>query len=524
MITTEGMTVIDFNSTDTAGKVEATNTKTVKIDKTVPSTPTDLRTTLGNGQITLDWTASTDSRGIKEYELYNGADDTFLRTIPATPTSYPVTGLANGTDYSFKITAKDNAGNESLKTGVVSGKPTNGSSNNNNNNNTGNNNTTTVEDTTPPSIKWINVEESQNLTGIYKIQIDSMDDSGIDYTSLYVDSEDEKNLVEKISIRQGIFFEFSLDTSKFSNAEHSLIAVSLDNSSNQNKAISKIKVKFGEEKKENESAGENAIETETIFSKTIVFGEKDKNFINNLSLNGAERDKAIELGKILKPQRKIEITKNGNSFNLIATISFENRDLNSLKFIEIIPKEFAQNASEIDSNIAFTILSEDPIIQFDLNSLDLNKTIELRYWLKTPITDENSANLIRKNLEEKFDYAPIFLDSSTIVSKESFNPSAEKTTNPNALFSLEKIGFLPILGAIAILGFIWIFVFSMKHPLKIVQEHTVEKNVSEEKPPEIAQGTIVGETESTAKKKKSEQIKELDNVEEKLKGLRKEAN
>ncbi len=487
-------------------------------DITAPAAPTGLTATAGNSQATLNWSASTDSvSGVKDYIIYlNEANH-----ATTSGTSYTVTGLSNGTSYSFRISARDNSGNEGAQAAAVSATPTAPTS-------SADNPITpaTEDDSSPPSIIWVNLQPKQNLSGIFKIQVDAIDASGIKYISMYIDSQDEKGFVEKITSKQGTYFEFSIDTTKFSDENHSLIVVSADNAPNQHTGTSTINVNFANAKNQNNDQENNEQnkppEKETFFSQITNFGEKDKNFINGISLEETAKQKAIELAELLKPKRKIEITKDGKKFNLKVTISFENTDLNSIKIVEIIPKEFAKSASEIGSDFNFNVLADDPIIEFDLNSLASNKTIELKYWLKADL-NESAAEEIPKNTDGKFS-APIILTTDIIVSKESFNIEMEKNSSPSAFFSLENIGFLPILGAIAILGFIWVFVFSMKHPLKIIHEHAVEKNVSEEKPAETGQGTIAGETEATAKKKKSEQIKELDTVEEKLKGLRKEAN
>ncbi len=513
----QGIKIIHVRFADSAGNW-ATADANVQIiyDLAGPGAPNIFTATPGNGQATLNWTASTDSlSGIKDYVIYlNNSASAYATTSGI---SYTVTGLTNGTSYSFQIKARDNSGNEGGSISA-SATPTAGSTGNDNNPGIPSN----QNDSSPPAIRWVNLQASQNLSGIFKVEVESIDDSGVNYTSLYVDSQSAENLVEKISVKKTAYFEFSIDTSKFSNGSHSLIAVSEDSSSNQNSGTSTITINFengesGGNDGENNGSGD-ADENKTIFSQTTNFGEKDKNFINSISLEQAAKEKAIQLGELLKPRRKIEIAKNGGSFSIIVTISFENTDLNSIKIVEIIPKEFAKSASEIVSDTGFEILNEDPIIEFDINSLDSNKTIELSYRLKTDF-NESAAEEIPKNIEGKFS-APILLAPEVNVSKDSFNV-VEKNEPQNAFSIIGISGILPILGAIAILGFIWLFVFSMKHPLKIIHEHTgLEKVSLEEKQKENA----TPEADSNAKKKKSEQIKELDVVEEKLKGLRKGAN
>ncbi|MEZ4801639.1 MAG: GEVED domain-containing protein [Gelidibacter sp.] len=79
-------------------------------DTTAPSTPTNL-TASGTTQTTtnLSWSASTDNVGVTGYDVYQGS--TVIATV--TVTTYQVTGLTAATAYSFRVRAKDAAGNVS---------------------------------------------------------------------------------------------------------------------------------------------------------------------------------------------------------------------------------------------------------------------------------------------------------------------------------------------------------------------------------------------------------------------------
>ena len=57
--------------------------------------------------VTLNWTAASDNKVVTSYRVYNGT--TLLGTV--TGTSYTVTGLTAGTQYTFKVQAGDAAGN-----------------------------------------------------------------------------------------------------------------------------------------------------------------------------------------------------------------------------------------------------------------------------------------------------------------------------------------------------------------------------------------------------------------------------
>ncbi|MEW7276994.1 GEVED domain-containing protein [Aquimarina sp. 2201CG1-2-11] len=79
-------------------------------DTQAPSTPTNLRASnIGNTSLSLTWTASTDNVGVSGYNVFRG--NTNLGTV--TGTSYNVTGLTANTAYSFRVRARDAAGNQS---------------------------------------------------------------------------------------------------------------------------------------------------------------------------------------------------------------------------------------------------------------------------------------------------------------------------------------------------------------------------------------------------------------------------
>ncbi|MFH8473201.1 glycosyl hydrolase family 18 protein [Streptomyces sp. NPDC018000] len=76
-----------------------------------PGTPT--ATSITDTSVKLSWTAATDDKGIKNYDVLR--DGTVVTTV--TGTTYTNTGLTAGTDYSYTVQARDTAG----QTGPVSG-------------------------------------------------------------------------------------------------------------------------------------------------------------------------------------------------------------------------------------------------------------------------------------------------------------------------------------------------------------------------------------------------------------------
>ncbi|MGA1824543.1 MAG: fibronectin type III domain-containing protein [bacterium] len=87
-------------------------------DTTAPSVPTGVRATVNSAtQVTITWNASSDSdSGIAGYYIYRDGE----QIDSSTTRSYADTGLTPETTYSYKISAYDNALNESAQSAAAS--------------------------------------------------------------------------------------------------------------------------------------------------------------------------------------------------------------------------------------------------------------------------------------------------------------------------------------------------------------------------------------------------------------------
>jgi chitinase len=86
-------------------------------DTQAPSTPSGLTVTgQTSSSVSLSWGASTDNVGVSGYDVYQGSSS----ATTVTGTSATVSGLSASTAYSFKVRARDAAGNLSAFTSTVS--------------------------------------------------------------------------------------------------------------------------------------------------------------------------------------------------------------------------------------------------------------------------------------------------------------------------------------------------------------------------------------------------------------------
>ncbi|GEM_PF-4116766 len=99
------------------------------MDTSAPAQITGLAATAGNGQVALSWTASS-AHDLASYLVYRGTVSGFdtnsfslIATVASGTTTYPATGLSNGTTYYFKVSAKDKSGLEGSDSDEKSATP-----------------------------------------------------------------------------------------------------------------------------------------------------------------------------------------------------------------------------------------------------------------------------------------------------------------------------------------------------------------------------------------------------------------
>ncbi|WP_430122913.1 fibronectin type III domain-containing protein [Paenibacillus solani] len=85
-------------------------------DTTAPTAPSNLTVSgVTSSSVTLSWQASTDNVGVTGYDVYQGSS----LAVSVTGLSATISGLTPSTTYSFKVVAKDAAGNLSPASSTV---------------------------------------------------------------------------------------------------------------------------------------------------------------------------------------------------------------------------------------------------------------------------------------------------------------------------------------------------------------------------------------------------------------------
>jgi hypothetical protein len=114
-----------INAEDAAGNVSGSSASVSQTpgapDTTAPTVPADLTGVAGDRRVTLTWSASTDAdSGVDAYRLYR--DGSLL--VETDLLTYTDTGLTNGVEVTYTISAVDVAGNESAESSGVNATPT----------------------------------------------------------------------------------------------------------------------------------------------------------------------------------------------------------------------------------------------------------------------------------------------------------------------------------------------------------------------------------------------------------------
>ena len=111
-----------------AGNGTASLTTSAIVPRTMPSAAQSVAGTSGNAQVALTWSApvSTGGAAVTDYEIQYSSDGTNWTTFSdsvSTTTSVTVTGLTNGTAYTFRVAAINGAGTGSYSTASSSITP-----------------------------------------------------------------------------------------------------------------------------------------------------------------------------------------------------------------------------------------------------------------------------------------------------------------------------------------------------------------------------------------------------------------
>jgi len=204
----------------------------------------------------------------------------------------------------------------------------------------------------------------------------------------------------------------------------------------------------------------NATELEEILRESNLTDTEIQEYLNNLENNFFEIERTLDI-------KKTTSTTGQEEFLSTFTITIKNTSNNNLKNIKIVeevPKEVAEDVSEIYSISNFRTLVADPVIEFTIPSLNIGQSINLTYSVNKEVKEEDFLKM--KGIITKADVASFSDDKEDDV---VIIPPANVEDNYNEPISLSKSNnvWLWIILILLIIGIVYFLVFGKKKSKKL---------------------------------------------------------
>ncbi len=337
-------------------------------------------------------------------------------------------------------------------------------------------------DVTKPTVSFLNLENGDILKGTIMIKVEARDGSWTvcpESTAFYLNNKiltgtNGKQYAERIDTTHE--YQMEINTKEFEDGEYKLKVKTMDRAFNTEEKTIKIIIqnRYDFEGKTIEMK-EQMKEINTLFAKfegygldcsdaeadrtamekrlqeAIDAGENEEVFIAKEKLVGNLYTKIKNKLVLSDTIRNCTTNENSEKITLIdydlkdisakRVISFynakagekeikvanfkitaknESNEIKTIKIVEEIPKEFANSASLISSDIKFTVIEDDPIIMWEIQ-LNPNEQKEITYSINNGGYTDEQIN----NAETIFNTKPAVFESSFEISKTLFTKSIE---------------------------------------------------------------------------------------------------
>ncbi|AJF60122.1 MAG: fibronectin type III domain-containing protein [Candidatus Diapherotrites archaeon] len=348
--------------------------------------------------------------------------DSSSRSVTAT---YDVNSNFDGKTAEFSLSAKDNSGNECFfrATPKIDGKA--------------------------PSVDWLSpLEEAElDLSREQSLEVSVTDEgSGVKEVEFFYDSGSGFVSLGKDS--SGVSGKYSIETSSIQAGENGLKlkAVATDNAGNEAEAEIQTSV-------ERASIVVLTSNQKEYGSQSFNYSDAD---IPTLLADAGLQDSLIEEAEALFNENTVErnlvvLEENGTfTASVILIVRNNSAETLDLQVVEVIPKEFAQKASDIESSRSFDVLNSDPVIKFLLEGIEPDETILITYQLKGSFSQAKADSILSSSMTEKFAAPPIVLGADSELG-DSFK---EETSLSGflALIALIIVLLVAIIVLLAVLG------------------------------------------------------------------------
>ena len=401
-VNTDGNRAFDYNSSDVAGNRETTNNKYLLLDTVNPSTTWDGNHNTwqaNDANIALTCSDATSGCSLTQYRL----DTTASATINyGSWQTYSTKILVNyDGNYAIDFNSTDTATNrESTQTYYV------------------------LVDKTLPTVTITNTSTSVSSSPFVMTYTGS--DSNGSITKYWVSSDGNTYIDNGLNTS----YTFGFDTSTSSTRTYFVKAT---DASDRNSTAVSISISFsiptsGSNQQfvcgdascdgsENgltcpADCGTSKVVKETVFTQTFKQATPEDiiSLLENAGIASDTISQTLDLQKELTIDRTITGTKliegSTTQYQTHVRIRLTNNSsapLNEAFLIEEVPKNIVENASLIHSSKSFTILKNDPIIQFSLGNISLGETVEIQYYAPLLISESQATEFSKGVLIAEFE-------------------------------------------------------------------------------------------------------------------------
>lgn len=189
----------------------------------------------------------------------------------------------------------------------------------------------------------------------------------------------------------------------------------------------------------------NIYNTETMTSQ-----ETEMQLSEKLSKENQALKKEIELSREMQLIQATHESQEYFQENILLKLRNTSEETKKFKVIEVIPKELIENTGLIKSNYEFSVIKEDPIIEWTIE-LAAGEEIQIVYSLDKKLTKEEADKIINEKNIQLFEGIPALANEKTKINENSFKANAT-TTGFFLLENLYPIGIVVLVIIIIIAG------------------------------------------------------------------------
>ena len=172
------------------------------------------------------------------------------------------------------------------------------------------------------------------------------------------------------------------------------------------------------------SKADSAVDLNIVASDKFIFNKQQIKLL--LEAAGlpqetiADAEFLIKQADVSRELDVLQVRDENNTYYKVAilvSLNFKKRfladnNINSITLVEIIPKDFAQDATGIFSDRQFEVVEKDPKISFRLDANSLAEDSKIVYALKADFSEQTAVNFVSSGIVNKFVAPPVLVSGA----------------------------------------------------------------------------------------------------------------